>query len=70
MPIPVKSFRLNLDSLLAIFFIIAYVIPYISFKGRGDVISFVIFFLWLTVVIFKKDQIYKILYTLSLRKFE
>ncbi len=70
MQIPVKSFRLNLDSLLAICFIIACVIPYISYKGRGDVISFITFFFWLTAVVLKKDQVYKILHTLSFRKFE
>ena len=45
-------------------------IPYISYKGRGDVLLFILFFVWLTAVVLRKDQFYKIWYTLSFRKFE
>jgi O-antigen ligase len=65
-----RNLRINLDSFLAICFIIAWVIPYINYKGRGDILPLIIFFAWITVVILKKDQINRIIYALSFRKFE
>ena len=65
-----KIFRLNLNSLLAICFIIAYMVPYINYKGGGDDLPFIIFSVWLTTVLLKKNQIDRLLYVLSFRKLE
>ena len=65
-----KIFRLNLNSLLAICFIMAYMVPYINYKGGGDDLPFIIFSVWLTTVLLKKNQIDRLLYVLSFRKLE
>ena len=65
-----KALKLNLDSFLAICFIMAYMVPYINYKGRGDILPFLIFSVWLTTVLLKKNQFYRILYMLSFRKLE
>ena len=60
----------NLDSLLATLFIVSCVIPYVSYIGRGDIISYTIFILWLASVILRKGQFDKILNSLATRKAE
>lgn len=45
-------------------------IPYVSYKGRGYVLPFIIFFIWLISVALKNNYFYKILHTLAFRKFE
>jgi len=64
------TLRFNLDSAIAVFFIIASIIPYINYWGRGDVLPFILFFIWLATVVFKKNQLYKIFNTLAFRKLE
>jgi len=62
--------KFNIDSVIAIVFFISALIPYISSKGRGDVLSFAIFFVWLVTVLVRKNQAFRILNTLKLRRTE
>ena len=65
-----SSLKFNIDSVIAIVFFISALIPYISYKGRGDVLSFAIFFVWLVTVLVRKNQAFRILNTLNLRRTE
>lgn len=67
MQLPKTTLKLNLDSLVAVSFFIALMIPYIGYIGRGYVLPFIIFCIWIFIVVLKDN---KILSTLTFRKFE
>ena len=65
-----RRLKLNLDSAIAISFFIAGMVPYISYIGRGSVVSFALFFAWTLSIIFNKGELNKILHGLFIRKLE
>jgi hypothetical protein len=65
-----NNLRFSTHSLVAISFLVALIIPYVSYVGRGDIASYVLFLIWLATILSKRNNVYKILVILSVRKFE
>jgi O-antigen ligase len=64
------SLKFNLDTIIATLFILSSLSPYIHYVGRGDVLAYIIFSVWLLVVTFNGNNIFRILKVLATRQVE
>lgn len=66
----ISKIRFNVGSILMVIFILSLMIPYLAYIGRGYVLPFCIFFIWLIVILSKQLNARILIKILALRKLE
>lgn len=65
-----KELKINADSILAVLFIVSAFVPYLSYVGRGDVLTYMMFAAWFTVIVIRRGVPHRLLGVLRKRSAE